>query len=77
MYSLSPNAARETLKEVRKVTAQGIQIDTFMLDSNPVLVEFVRAISKINGGRAVICQPGELGQIVMVEEIRRRQKRKR
>ncbi len=77
MYSLSPNACRATLKEVKKVTAQGIQIDTFMLDSNPVLVEFVRAISKINGGRAVICQPGELGRIVMVEEIRRRQQRSR
>jgi len=45
-----------------------------MLDNNPVIVEFVSTISRINGGRAVICRPGELGQIIMVEEIRRRQR---
>jgi Ca-activated chloride channel family protein len=75
MYGLSPNASKATLAEVKKVTAQGITIDTFMLDNNPVLVEFVREVSRINGGRAVICMPGELGELLLLEEIRRREKR--
>jgi uncharacterized protein with von Willebrand factor type A (vWA) domain len=75
MYGLSPNASKATLAEVRKVTAQGITIDTFMLDNNPVLVEFVREVSRINGGRAVICMPGELGELLLLEEIKRREKR--
>jgi uncharacterized protein with von Willebrand factor type A (vWA) domain len=72
MLGLSPNAAKATLVEVRKVTAQGMNIETFMLDNNPVLVEFTHAISKINGGRAVMCVPGKLGELILVEEIRRR-----
>lgn len=69
---ISPNACKATLAEVRKVTAQGMNIETFMLDNNPALVEFTRQITKINRGRAVICVPDELGKIVMVEEIKRR-----
>ena len=72
MLGLSPNAAKATLVEVRKVTAQGMNIETFMLDNNPVLVEFTHAISKINGGRAVMCVPGKLGELILIEEIKRR-----
>jgi len=72
MFGISPNACKATLAEVRKVTAQGMNIDTFMLDDNPVLVEFIRQISRINGGRAIICVPDNLGELVFVEEIKRR-----
>jgi uncharacterized protein with von Willebrand factor type A (vWA) domain len=72
MLGLSPNAAKATLAEVRKVTAKGMNIETFMLDNNPVLVEFTHAISKINGGRAVMCVPGKLGELILIEEIKRR-----
>jgi uncharacterized protein with von Willebrand factor type A (vWA) domain len=72
MYGLSPNACKATLAEVRRATSRGITIDTFMLDNNPVLVEFVRELSRINGGRAVVCMPGELGELIMLEEIKRR-----
>lgn len=75
MFGLSPNAAKATLAEVKRATAQGINIDTFMLDNNPVLVEFIRELSRINGGRAVICMPGELGDLVLLEEIKRRKSR--
>jgi uncharacterized protein with von Willebrand factor type A (vWA) domain len=72
MLGLSPNAAKATLAEVRRVTARGMNIETFMLDNNPVLVEFTHAISKINGGRAVMCVPGKLGELILIEEIKRR-----
>lgn len=72
VFGLSPNACKATLAEVRKVTARGMHIETFMLDNNPVLVEFTREISKINRGRAVMCVPGKLGELILVEEIKRR-----
>jgi uncharacterized protein with von Willebrand factor type A (vWA) domain len=75
MYSVSPNACKATLTEVKKATAEGITIDTFMLDNSPVLVEFVREISRINGGRAVICLPDELGKLILLEEIKRRERK--
>ena len=75
MHGLSPTACKATLAEVKKATTQGISIDTFMLDNNPVLVEFIREVSRLNGGRAVICRPGELGELILVEEIKRREKR--
>jgi len=71
-YGLSPNAAKATLAEVRKVTAQGLNIETFMLNDDPVLMEFTKQISKINGGRAIMCLPNELGQLVVVQEVKRR-----
>jgi len=72
VYGLSPNACKATLAEVRKVTAQGMNIETFMLDDNPVLVEFTHQIARINKGRAVMCVPGKLGELVLFEEIKRR-----
>jgi uncharacterized protein with von Willebrand factor type A (vWA) domain len=74
MYGISPNACKATLSEVKKATAEGIHIDMFMLDNSPVLVEFVREIAKINGGRAVICVPDDLGELIFLEEIKRRKK---
>jgi len=71
-YGLSPNAAEATLAAVRKVTAQGMNIETFMLTDNPVLVEFTKQITKINRGRAVMCLPGELGKLVVLQEVKRR-----
>jgi len=72
VFGISPNACKATLAEVRKVTAQGMNIDTFMLDDNPVLIEFTKQIAKINKGRAVMCRPGELGELIIVEEVKRR-----
>jgi len=72
MFGLSPNACKATLAEVGKVTAMGMNIETFMLDNNPVLVEFTHAIARINRGRAVMCLPNELGELVLVEEVKRR-----
>lgn len=71
-FQFSPRAAKATLAEVRKVTAQGMNIDTFMLSDEPVLVEFTHQVTKINGGRSVYCVPGELGQVVLIQEIKRR-----
>ena len=72
LNGISRNACMATLAEVKRVTAQGMNIETFMLDDSPVLVEFTREMTRINKGRAVLCRPGKLGELVLVEEIRRR-----
>ncbi len=72
MFGISANACRETLVEVKKVTAQGMNIETFLLDESPVLVEFGREVARINRGRAVLCIPNDLGKLVIMEEIKRR-----
>ena len=66
----------EKTAQFRNYTSTANQaIDTFMLDNNPVLVEFVRGVARINGGRAVVCLPGELGRVIMVEEMKRRERK--
>ncbi len=72
IYEISPNACKATLAEVRKVTAQGMNIETFVLDDNPVLVEFTRQIARINKGRTIMCLPQDLGRLVVIEEVKRR-----
>jgi Mg-chelatase subunit ChlD len=72
MFGLSHNAGKATLAEVRRVTAAGMNIEIFMLDDSPVLVEFSRQICRINRGRAVLCLPDQLGKAVVFGEIKRR-----
>ena len=72
MFGLSHEACKATLQEVRKVSSKGMNIEMFLLDNNPVLVEFSRQIAKINGGRSVLCVPNDLGRLIIVEEVKRR-----
>ncbi len=69
---VSPHAVAETLKTVRRVTRQGITINTFMLDDAPELVGFVERMTQINRGRAFFTQPGQLGSFMMVDYLSRR-----
>ncbi len=74
---VSPRAADETLKEVRKVTAQGITINTFMLDSAPELVNFVARMTQINRGRVFYSSPDQLGSYLMVDYLSHRKQARR
>ncbi len=74
---ISPHAAEETLREVQRVTRQGITINTFMLDAAPELVAFVDRMTRINRGRAFFTSPRELGSFLMVDYLSQRRKRTR
>ncbi len=74
---ISPRANRETLREVQRVTAKGITINTFMLDDAPELVSFVEVMTRINKGRAFYTSPGQLGQYIMVDYLARKRQRVR
>ncbi len=77
MDGVSPRAAEETLREARRVTRQGITINTFMLDSAPALVRFVARMTQINRGRVFYSSPSQLGSYVMVDYLSRRRRRRR
>jgi uncharacterized protein with von Willebrand factor type A (vWA) domain len=72
---ISPRAAEETLKQVRRITRRGATINTFMLDDAPELVSFVERMTRINKGRAFFTQPQQLGSYLMVDYLARRRKR--
>ncbi len=76
MGGISPHAVAETLKQVRRVTAQGITINTFMLDDAPELVGFVERMTQINRGRAFYTHPHQLGSFLMVDYISHRRLRR-
>lgn len=73
---LSMRAARETLKEVERVTRQGIIINTFMLDDSPSLRSFVEQMTRINKGRALFTRPDRLGEYLLVDYIARKRSRR-
>ncbi len=72
---ISMRAARETLKEVERVTRQGIVINTFMLDDSPVLRAFVDRMTRINKGRAFYTRPDRLGEYLLVDYVTRKRRR--
>jgi len=74
-YPPSPITIRETLKEVQRCTKKGLVINTFMLDRNYYLKEFVNQIAKINKGRVFYTTPDRLGQYILVDYVRQKRKR--
>jgi len=74
-YPPSPVTIRETLKEVKRCTQEGITINTFMLDRNYYLKEFVNQLAKINGGRVFYTTPDKLGEYILVDYVQHKRKR--
>jgi uncharacterized protein with von Willebrand factor type A (vWA) domain len=74
-YPPSPITIRETLKEVKRCTQKNITINTFMLDRNYYLKEFVNQIAKMNKGRVFYTTPERLGQYILVDYVAQKKKR--
>jgi uncharacterized protein with von Willebrand factor type A (vWA) domain len=74
-YPPSPITIRETLKQVKRCTQKGIIINTFMLDRNYYLKEFVNQIAKMNKGRVFYTTPERLGQYILVDYVSQKKKR--
>ena len=74
-YPPSPVTIRETLKAVKRVTQQDITINTFMLDRNYYLKEFVNQLAKINGGRVFYSTPDKLGEYMLVDYVRHKRRK--
>jgi uncharacterized protein with von Willebrand factor type A (vWA) domain len=74
-YPPSYRTELETLKEVKRCTQENIVINTFMLENNYQLVNFVDRLTKINRGRAFYSSSENLGQYVLVDYVNNRKKR--
>lgn len=58
-----------TLKEVKKCTRAGIDINTFMLPSYDYSNYFVDRMSRLNQGKVFFTAPGELGKYLIVDYL--------
>ena len=73
-YPPSYRTELETLKEVKRCTQEGIVINTFMLENNYQLVNFIDRLTRINRGRAFYSSSENLGQYVLVDYLNNRKK---
>ena len=73
-YPPSPRTITETMKEAKRCTQEGIVINTFMLENNYQLMNFVDQITRINRGRAFYSSPDHLGEYVLVDYVTNRKK---
>ncbi|MGH7759248.1 MAG: vWA domain-containing protein, partial [Candidatus Dormibacteria bacterium] len=69
MYPPLPETFQKTLQEVRHCTREGIVINTFMLESNQYLVQFVKQLTRQNRGRAFFVSPDRLGDYVLLDYV--------
>ena len=74
-YPPSHRTELETLKEVRRCTQEDILINTFMLENNYQLVNFVERMTRINSGRAFYSSAANLGEYLLVDYVTNRRKR--
>ncbi len=74
-YPPSYRTELETLKEIKKCTQEGIVINTFMLENNYQLVNFVDRMTRINRGRAFYSSSENLGEYILVDYMTSRKKR--
>jgi uncharacterized protein with von Willebrand factor type A (vWA) domain len=74
-YPPSPITIRETLKEVKRCTQKRITINTFMLDRNYYLKEFVNQVARINKGRVFYTTPDKLGEYILVDYVASKKKK--
>jgi uncharacterized protein with von Willebrand factor type A (vWA) domain len=65
-----------TMAEVLRLTRRGATINVFMLDTEPRLVRFVRALARLNGGRVFSPSSERLGDYVVDDYLKARRGRR-
>ncbi len=71
-FGLDARIVNKTLEEAEACRRVGIPITTFMLTSDPLLVEFVENFTRVNRGRAYYSELDRLGSFVLVDFVRNR-----
>jgi len=74
-YPPTPRTLDQTLKEVKRCTREGIVINTFMLEMNYFLMEFMDQMAKINNGRSFYTKPDQLGRYMLVDYLEGRKRK--
>jgi Ca-activated chloride channel family protein len=73
-FGLDPLVVHETLEEVARCKRSDIMINTFMLASDPGLVQFVQRVSAMCKGKAYFTTPENLGQYLLMDFLSRKMK---
>ncbi len=73
-FGLDMKIVNRTLEEADRCRRAQIPITTFMLATDPTLVNFVEQLSRINRGRAFYTSPDRLGEYILADYIRNRRK---
>ena len=73
--ALDPNILKRTFQEVSACRKAGILINTFMLASDPYLVQFVQKVSEIARGKAYFTNTMTLGQYIMMDFMKNKRRR--
>jgi uncharacterized protein with von Willebrand factor type A (vWA) domain len=76
-YPPSPRTIEMTLREVQRCTKEDIRINTFMLEDNFYLREFVERMMRMNRGRAFFTTPETLGDYVLVDFLDQKRQQRR
>jgi Ca-activated chloride channel family protein len=70
-----PFVMAETFKEVQACRKSNVMINTFMLASDPYLVDFVKRMTEMTRGKAYFANPNNLTQFVLMDFLKRRTSR--
>ena len=70
-----PFVMAETFKEVQACRRSRVMINTFMLASDPFLVEFVKKMTEMTRGKAYFANPNNLTEFVLMDFLKRRTQR--
>jgi uncharacterized protein with von Willebrand factor type A (vWA) domain len=76
-YPPTAETLQATLAEVLRCTAEGIRINTFLLDATDRLQAFVERMARINKGRMFVTTPDTLGSYVLVDFLEQKRRRRR
>src|SRR5579872_3220099 len=74
LYPPNPFAEQQTLLEVQRCTREGITINTFMLEDDHWMVDFVNQLSQINHGRTFYADKNNLGEYLLVDYLNSKRK---
>jgi uncharacterized protein with von Willebrand factor type A (vWA) domain len=73
-FGLDLKIVNRTLDEAERCRREGIQLTTFMLATDPGLVDFVETLTKVAHGRAYFASSDDLATFVFRDYIRNRRK---
>jgi len=76
-YPPTAETLEATLAEVLRCTAEGIRINTFLLDATDRLQAFVERLASINRGRVFLTTPDTLGSYVLVDFLEQKRTQRR
>ncbi len=71
-FGLDPVILEETFKEVATCRKAGILINTFMLASDPYLMDFVKKVTEIFRGKAYFTSTTNLGQYLLMDYLKKK-----